>query len=177
MTITATLIERSRGNPAASAAFVIFLGAAGTLCGAWFFQYVLKLPPCPICLDERIPYYIGIPLALLTAIAAQRRAPGRLVPVGLAVLLLAFLWNTGLSAYHAGVEWHWWPGPTDCSGPISDFTAKGPLINQLQSVQLVRCDAAAWRLFGISLAGYDALVSLALAAIAALGLRFAKASA
>lgn len=177
MTITATLIQRSRGNPAVAAAATIFLVGAGALCGAWFFQYVLKLAPCPMCLEERIPYYVGIPLALLTAIGASLRAPAKLVSLGLVALLVAFLWNAGLSAYHSGVEWHWWPGPTDCSGPISDFAAKGPLISQLQSVQLVRCDAAAWRLFGISLAGYNALVSLALAAIAALGLRFVRSSA
>ncbi len=65
---------------------------------------------------------------------------------------------------------HWWPGPTDCSGPVTDFTAKGPLLEQLQSVHVVRCDEAAWRFLGLSLAGYNVLISLALAAIAAFGL-------
>jgi disulfide bond formation protein DsbB len=68
------------------------------------------------------------------------------------------------------VEWRWWPGPTDCSGPISDFSAKGSMLDQLRSVHIVRCDEAAWRFLGLSLAGYNVLVSLALAAIAALGL-------
>ena len=83
------------------------------------------------------------------------------------------LWNTGLSAYHAGVEWKFWPGPPDCSGPINGFGSATNMLNRLQHIRIVRCDEAAWRLFGVSLAGYDVLVSLALAAIAAWG---AKAS-
>jgi len=80
------------------------------------------------------------------------------------------LFSAGLGAYHAGVEWRWWAGPSDCSGPMTDFTINGPLLKQLQSIHVVRCDEAAWRLFGLSLAGYNVLISLALAAIAAFGL-------
>ena len=65
------------------------------------------------------------------------------------------------AAYHAGVEWHWWAGPTDCTGPLTDLRAGGSLLNQLQSIHVVRCDEAAWRFLGISLAGYNALISLA----------------
>ena len=85
------------------------------------------------------------------------------------------LWNTGLSAYHAGVEWKLWQGPTDCSGPIDKFGSTRDLLNQLQRISLVRCDEAAWRLFGISLPGYDVLVSLGLAVVAAWGARGARA--
>ena len=74
-----------------------------------------------------------------------------------------------LGTYHAGVEWHWWAGPTDCSGPLSDLSAGGSLLEQLHSVHVVRCDEAAWRFLGISLAGYDALLSFFLAAVAAWG--------
>ena len=65
------------------------------------------------------------------------------------------LWNTGLSAYHAGVEWKFWPGPNDCSGPINNVGSVRDMLNQLQSISIVRCDEAAWRFLGISLAGYD----------------------
>ena len=75
--------------------------------------------------------------------------------------------SAALGAYHAGVEWRFWAGPTDCSGPVTDFTTKGPLLDQLQSIRVVRCDEAAWRFLGVSLAGYNVLVSLALAAVAA----------
>jgi disulfide bond formation protein DsbB len=166
----ATWNEQLRREPAAAAAVAIFVLSAATILGAWYFQYVLKLPPCPLCLEERLPYHIVIPLSLLMAIAAFVRAPRALITVGFVAIVAAVLCGAALGAYHAGVEWRFWPGPTDCSGPLTDLTAKGPLINQLQSIHLVRCDEAAWRFLGISLAGYNVLISLALAAIAAFGL-------
>ena len=178
---TTTAIGRWSGQaqrePAAVAALAVFVISAATILGAWYFQYVLLLPPCPLCLEERLPYHVVIPLALLTAIAAIARAPRALVAVGLLAIVVAMLAGAALGAYHAGVEWHWWPGPTDCSGPISDFRSKGPLLEQLQSVRVVRCDEAAWRFLGLSLAGYNVLISLALAAIAALGLMPRRAAA
>jgi disulfide bond formation protein DsbB len=164
-----TFSDNLSRNPAATAALAIFAVSFATLCGAWFFQFVLKLPPCPLCLEQRIPYYLVIPLSLLVAIAALSRAPRSVVAGGFAVLLVAMLVSAVLGAYHAGVEWRFWAGPTDCSGPVTDFTAKGPLLDQLQSIRVVRCDEAAWRFLGISLAGYNVLVSLALAAVAAFG--------
>jgi disulfide bond formation protein DsbB len=168
----ATWSEYLRDQPAAIAALVIFVVSLATLLGAWFFQFVVKLPPCPLCLEQRIPYYIVIPLSLVIAIAALWRAPRSVVAAGFAVLFVAMLVSAALGAYHAGVEWRFWPGPADCSGPVTDFTAKGPLLDQLQSIRVVRCDEAAGRFLGVSLAGYNVLVSLALAAVAALGLTF-----
>jgi disulfide bond formation protein DsbB len=95
--------------------------------------------------------------------------------LGFLAIALVMLWNAGLSAYHAGVEWKFWPGPTDCSGPINSIGSTANLLKSLQDIRIVRCDEAAWRLFGISLAGYDVLVSLALAAAAAFGFRAALA--
>ena len=103
------------------------------------------------------------------------QAPRKLIAVGFLAIIAAMLCGAALGTYHAGVEWKFWPGPTDCSGPVTDFTKRGSLLDQLQSVQVVRCDEAAWRLFGVSLAGYNVLISLALAAIAAFGLRACKA--
>jgi disulfide bond formation protein DsbB len=174
MMSTMATIGRWRGQmhrePAVVAALLVFVFSAATILGAWYFQYVLALPPCPLCLEERLPYHVVIPLSLLTAIAAIARAPRALVAVGLVAIVVAMLASAALGAYHAGVEWRWWPGPTDCSGPISDFSSKGPLLNQLQSIRVVRCDEAAWRFLGLSLAGYNVLISLLLAAIAAFGL-------
>jgi len=162
--------DRVRAEPGATAALAVFVLAAATLAGAWYFQLVVGLPPCPLCLEERIPYHIVIPLSLLMAIAALVRAPQKLLMVGFVAIAVAMLCNVALGAYHAGVEWHWWAGPTDCTGPLTDLRAGGPLLNQLRSIHIVRCDEAAWRLFGISLAGYNALISLVLAAIAGCGL-------
>ena len=166
-----TWIDRLRREPAAAAALAIFVLSGATILGAWYFEFVLKLPPCPLCLEQRLPYHVVIALSLLTAIAALVRAPSKLVAVGFAVILIAALSGAALGAFHSGVEWRWWPGPADCSGPMTDLKAKGPLLDQLQSVHVVRCDEAAWRLLGLSLAGYNVLVSLVLAALAVGGLR------
>jgi len=157
-------------KPAAAAALAIFAIASATLAGAWYFQLVVGLQPCPLCLQQRIAYDVVIPLSLLLAIAALLRAPHKLLAVGFAVIFIAALWNAGLATYHAGVEWHWWAGPSDCTGPLTDLNAGGSLLSQLQSVHVVRCDEAPWRFLRLSLAGYDALISLVLTAIAAFGL-------
>jgi disulfide bond formation protein DsbB len=163
-------MQRLRAEPAAAAALAIFAIAAATIIGAWYFEFVLKLPPCPLCLEERLPYHIVIPLALLLAIAAIARAPEKLVAAGFVVIIVVVLCGAVLGAYHAGVEWHFWPGPIDCSGPLTNLNSGGSLLNQLQSINVVRCDEAAWRFLGISLSGYNVLICLFMAAIAGYGL-------
>jgi disulfide bond formation protein DsbB len=160
-----------------AAAFTVFVIALATLLGAWYFQFVLGYPPCPLCLLQRIPYYVLIPLALILAIAASAGAPRRLITAGLAVTFIAALCGAGLGTYHAGVEWHFWAGPADCSGPLGDLGSGRSLLDQLQhpTTHIVRCDQAAWRLLGISLAGYNVLISLAMAAVAGYGLLERKA--
>jgi disulfide bond formation protein DsbB len=165
-----TWIDRLRADPAAGAALAVFALSAATLAGAWYFEFVVKLPPCPLCLEERIPYHVVIPLSLLMVIAALAHAPHKLIAVGFVAIIVAVLCGAALGAYHAGVEWHFWAGPTDCTGPLTDLNSGGSLLNQLQSIHVVRCDEAAWRFLGISLAGYNVLISLLLAAIAAYGL-------
>jgi len=78
------------------------------------------------------------------------------------------LWGTYLGVFHAGVEWKLWAGPAECSG-AAQFGPAGGLLNRLQDVVVVRCDEAAWRFLGLSLAGYNALITVALAAIALWG--------
>lgn len=167
-TIGAGVIDRPRSGVAAGAALLIFAISLATLLGAWYFQYVLGYPPCPLCLQQRIPYYIVIPLSLILAVAARRPAPAPrwLLAAGMLVILLATLTSVEFGAYHAGVEWGFWPGPPDCSGPLGDLGSGGSLLEQLNgNLHIVRCDQAAWRLLGISLAGYNTLISLAMAAI------------
>lgn len=166
---------RLAASPAALAALAVFALSLGTLLGAWYFQFVLGYPPCELCLDERIPYYIVIPLSLLLAGAAAAPAPRPLVTAGFVILLVAALSGAALGTYHAGVEWHFWAGPADCTGPLGDLNSGGSLLDQLSSIHIVRCDQAAWRFLGISLAGYNVLISLAMAAIAGYGLVARKA--
>ena len=156
-------------NPALLAALAIAAIAAATLAGAWFFQLVLDIKPCPLCLEQRYAYYLALPLAAFTAFLAARGAPRQLVMAGFVILLLAALANAWLGGYHAGVEWKFWPGPTDCSGPLVDFSKAGNLLEQLDKVKVIRCDEVEWRFLGLSLAGYNVLISLAMAVIALFG--------
>jgi disulfide bond formation protein DsbB len=161
--------ERFGLTPAAAAAAVFVLSLA-TLAGAWYFQFVLGYQPCHLCLIQRIPYYIVIPLSLVLAIAARADAPRLVVAGGLVVLIAAALCSAALGAYHAGVEWDFWNGPSDCTGPLINLHSGGSLLDQLNSIHVVPCDKAAWRFLGVSLAGYNVLISLTLAAFAGCGL-------
>jgi disulfide bond formation protein DsbB len=156
-------------NPALMAALAITAIAAVTLAGAWFFELVLNIKPCPLCLEQRYAYYLAIPLGALTALAAWGSAPRRLLIAAFAILLAAALGNAWLGGYHAGVEWQFWPGPAECSGPIGNLGGAGNLLERLDTVKVVRCDEVQWRFLGLSLAGYNVLISLLMAAIALWG--------
>ena len=157
-------------NPALAAALAITAIAAATLVGAWFFQLVLDIRPCPLCLEQRYAYYLAVPLGALVAWAAARHAPRAVVIAGLAILALAALGNAWLGGYHAGVEWGFWQGPTECSGPVLDLGRAGSLFDNLDKVKVIRCDEVQWRFLGLSLAGYNVLISLLMAALAAWGI-------
>jgi len=168
---TALPSSRAKGaaSPALAAALAIAGIAAATLAGAWFFQLVLAILPCPLCLEQRYAYYFVIAAGALLAIAASRGLEARWVALGLIVLGLATLANAGLATYHAGVEWGFWKGPTACTGPIVDLGKAGNLLEQLNKVKVVRCDEVQWRFLGLSLAGYNVLISLLMTAIALWG--------
>jgi disulfide bond formation protein DsbB len=163
-------ISRS-ASPALAAALAILVIAAATIAGAWYFQLVLGLQPCPMCLEQRYAYYLTIPLAALVVLAAGLRAPRGLLVGGLVILALVALGNAVFGAYHAGVEWKFWPGPTDCTGPVGNLGNAGTLLDRLDSVKVVMCDEIQWSFLGISLAGYNALISLLMAAIGVWGVR------
>ena len=173
MTFDATANQaRARGDtgPLLSAALAIVVIAAATLAGAWFFQLVLDIRPCPLCLEQRYAYYLAIPLGALVALAAAKDAPRAVLIAGFALLSAAALGNAGLGVYHAGVEWQFWQGPTDCSGPVGNLGSAGSLLERLGTVKVIRCDEVQWRFLGLSLAGYNVLISLLMAALAAWGI-------
>jgi disulfide bond formation protein DsbB len=167
----ASTTTRDPANPALSASLAIGAVAVLTLAGAWFFQLVLDIQPCPLCLEQRYAYYLAVPLAIVVALAAAKRAPRGLLMVGLALLALAALGNAVVGGYHAGVEWGFWPGPTDCTGPVGNLGSAGSLLERLSTVKVIRCDEVQFRFLGISLAGYNVLISLLMAAIAARGIQ------
>jgi len=151
---------------------IVAIGGAATLAGAWFFQLVIGLAPCPLCLEQRLPYYFGIPVALGAAgLAFAGRSAQARVFLALAGTLMAF--GAVLAAYHAGVEWKFWAGPATCSGagPVQGGMGAGGLLAQLDAVRVVRCDEAPWRLLGLSLAGYNVLIAATLSLVAFAGTR------
>ena len=141
-----------------TASLILAAVSFATLAGAWAFEYA-GYAPCELCLQERIPYYAAVPGGLLAAFLAERRP--KLAAIILAALALGFLYDAGLSVYHAGVEWRFWPGPDTCTGDAVQATTS--LSKSLQHNNIVRCDEAALRIFGLSLAGYNALITAALA--------------
>jgi disulfide bond formation protein DsbB len=121
---------------------------AALIAGAWGSQLFGGLFPCEMCHWQRWPHYAAIGLALLAFVApAGPRAP----LVWLAAL--AILVSGGIGGWHAGIEYKWWEGLTQCTAPPSGS------ISDLINAPLIRCDEAQWRLFGISLAGFNALIS------------------
>lgn len=145
-------------------ALAVTLAAAATIGGALIFEHVLGYVPCKLCLIQRNPYYIAIPLGLVAALLPQRW-----VRIGLWLLTLVFLVSVAMGAYHSGVEWGFFAGPSDCGGMAGAGAGNvGDFLNQLQNTRVVSCTEAAWRFLGLSLAGWNVLISLGLAAFAAM---------
>lgn len=135
-------------------------GSAALLLGALAFQFIGGLAPCPLCIWQRWPH-----VAAVAAAALALALPAFLRP--LAVLgALAMLAGAGIALYHTGIERDWWEGPTSCTA-TNDIRALSPdeLMAQILQAPLVRCDEVAWSLFGLSMASWNGLASLALAGL------------
>ena len=144
----------------ATIALAMGLAALALIAGALGFQYLAHLPPCEMCMWQRYPHIV----AGIVGIGGFFALRGKLFPPSaaspLAVLTASLIAVSGaIGVYHAGVEWHWWAGPASCTGQA--FHSGGPLD---LNAPVVMCDHAAWRLFGLSLAGYNALLSFGIAA-------------
>jgi disulfide bond formation protein DsbB len=146
---------------------LILLASALVVGAALLFQYVGGLAPCELCLYQRWPYYAVIALSALALVAGN----GAATRWTLALAGLIFAASTALAIYHAGVEYHWFPGPTACTGGSSGAQTIEQLRAQLLGRQPVNCDEPAWKLFGISLAGLNVLASLALTLFCTLAFR------
>jgi disulfide bond formation protein DsbB len=155
-------VEANRRSGAYRAGSAVLFVAVATILTALGFEYIGHYQPCPLCLQQRWAYYATIPLlfvALVLVASDQRKAAAALF----FLVSLAFLANAGLGIYHAGVEWKFWPGPEGCSsaqplpGSVTDLMA-----GLSQGGHIARCDDSAWRFLGLSFAGWNVLVSLAL---------------
>ncbi len=142
---------------ARATSLLIALVALATIIGAWIFEFA-GYAPCELCLQQRWAYYAGVPLALTLAVANPSW-------IKTALLAVAVMWlgSAIFGIYHSGVEWGWWQGPTACSGGGEIGFGEG--LPDL-SKTAVKCNEAAIRIFGLSLAGWNAVISLALTILA-----------
>ena len=143
---------------------MISLGSFGILATVFAFEHLMGLAPCPLCLNQRIAFYLAVPLGLLAALSATKKPS--LSTISFIALTLIFITNSAYGGYHAGIEWGYWPGPASCAGNTFEVTNIEELILSLENGAPPSCSEAPWRLFGLSLAGYNMLASLGLALLA-----------
>ena len=121
------------------------------LAGAYVSQYGFGLYPCEMCWWQRWPHFAAVALALVSTMARPKQA-------WIALAALAVLVSGLIGAFHAGVEYGWWEGVTGCTGTVQD--AGGDPLAAIMNAPLVRCDVPQWTLAGISLAGFNAIISV-----------------
>jgi disulfide bond formation protein DsbB len=153
----------SKTNPAwLAVAGIVMLG------GALLFQHVGGLQPCVLCIYQRWPWGIAIGLGVIALVfVKQPKARGAIALLGSLTLLV----GAGIGAFHVGVEQGWWQGTPGCGATLSSGGSIEDITAQLLATPVVRCDEIAWSLAGISMAGYNALVSLVLAVVALISAR------
>lgn len=138
-------------------------GSAALMLGALAFQHIGGMEPCKLCLWQRWPHVIAIAFGLAALVAL----PGLMALGG----LLAALTTAALGGYHTGVERGWWEGPTTCTSGSATGLSADDLFEQIMAAPLVRCDEVPWELFTLSMASWNMLASLALAALWFIALR------
>jgi len=105
------------------------------------FQYIGGYIPCKLCYEQRIPYYVGIPLMVLAVLASLIKLPAWTTRALLVIVGLLMVYGLYLGVYHSGVEWAWWPGPTDCTnvaGPVD--TGGNGVLDALDKFVPPSCD-------------------------------------
>lgn len=133
------------------------LGSAAMLLGAYAFQHLGGMAPCKMCIWQRWPHATAITIGLIILFTGERRVAWMGAIAALTTSVIGF--------YHVGVEQGWWEGPTSCTSSGTENLSAEELLNQILAAPLVRCDDIAWQLAGISMAGWNAIISLGLAAI------------
>ncbi len=143
---------------------IALLLAAAVIIAALGFEHIGGHVPCPLCLQQRYAYFAGVPL-LFVAMALVAEMP-RLAALIFAVVAVAFLANAGLGIYQSGAEWKLWPGPETCGALQALPSSAADLLKEAAEATVVRCDEASWRFAGLSFAGWNAVMSLAICALA-----------
>jgi disulfide bond formation protein DsbB len=147
-------------------------GALAALCVAWLAQYGFGLAPCELCYWQRYGYWAVIAIGIVTILQPARSAQRRVL---LWLLGLACLGVAAIALFHVGVEQKWWQGFTSCTGQLGAGLSTDDFLNAIENAPIVRCDEPAWTLFGVSMAGYNMLYALALAAFVFRGASRSKA--
>jgi disulfide bond formation protein DsbB len=157
-------------TPARGFAGFVLIASIIVLGGAFISQYWGGLAPCELCLLQRWPWAAAILVALLALVAGSRPA------LPWAALLLAIVYASGVAVafYHVGVEQKWFAGPSACTSGGGGAMTLEEMKRQILATAPVRCDEAQWSLFGVSLAGWNLLASLGMAAICAIVFRRAR---
>ncbi|MCU0894909.1 MAG: disulfide bond formation protein B [Rhodospirillales bacterium] len=148
-------------------AALVFMASVFGLVAAFAGEHVFGLQPCILCLYERVPYAVS---AVLAAGAAFLPMAGRWRALLMGLVALVFTVGAALAVYHVGVEEHWWASVAACGGELSSGAEVGDL-RELSAADLKPCDRVDWRLFGLSLAGYNVVASAILAGIGIAGAR------
>jgi disulfide bond formation protein DsbB len=151
-------------RPLLTAGGVVLAVAVATILAALGFEHIGGYAPCPLCLEERYAYYFAVPVAALAVLLVRAERTG-FARILLLAIALVFLANAALAVFHAGVEWKWWPGPTECTGAFDLTWGENGVVD----TPVIRCDEASFRFLGLSFAGWDALVSAFLALVALWG--------
>lgn len=146
-------------DPVRLAPALVLATSASLMLGALAFQYIGGLYPCRLCIFQRYPHVITIVLGLL-AVGLVYTGRRRAVPWLLALAGLTLLAGAGIAVFHVGVEQHWWPGLPGCAGP-GVGASLAETLEQARAGPPPRCDVVPWSMFGISMAGYNALISIA----------------
>ncbi len=147
------------------AALFLALAMIGVVLSALAFQYVGGYIPCKLCLEQRWPYYIGAPVMLLATLSAWKGLPLTRILLTIGAALMAY--GLYLGIFHSGVEWQFWAGPTDCAAVAGNIeTDAGNLLDAMAATRPPSCDKAALRIFGLSMAGWNAIASLVLMLVA-----------
>ncbi|MBX3597437.1 MAG: disulfide bond formation protein B [Rhizobiaceae bacterium] len=153
-------------TPYLKAAIFLAFAMALTVLTALGFQHIGGYIPCKLCYEQRTPFYVGAPLMALAALGAWLRWPAALTRALLFLGALIMAYSFYLGAKHAGVEWGWWPGPTDCGAVAPVDTGGKGVLDAINTVVPPSCDKAALRIFGLSFAGWNAVVSFVLMLVA-----------
>lgn len=167
-----TSIKQETANQPTKLVFMLLIGMCAVILSALAFEHIGGYQPCKLCLQQREPWYIGIPVAALALIASYVRWPRFIAQALLAVVIVILGYSAYLGAHHSGVEWGLWQGPSDCGvveGGIASDT--DTFLQQLEQSVPPSCTDAALRVLGLSFAGWNALASLALALLAIVALR------